>query len=351
VECSQVTDLLSEYMDDVLDPLLKSEVEGHLSICGDCTEALNELQSALEAVRSLPPVQAPPDFLDAVHERIDENSFFRRVLNKLFRPPRIKLPIELAGVLASVFLIVFLYYGLETEVMRQGTAPEPPLTGRLHFEEYKSLPLSKGSEDATRKPEPQPFGGLSGKPEVRSASPEMAGTRAAPPVAAKARTIRLALLVKPFGPEIDTLREPKGKASPASKSRERERVADAAASRKAALGETGKAPAELEQAAEEQPAAASASKPQEREDLQDAADALAAIRELVKQARGTVLEVKYRQDPRKPESVLIQVPARSYPFLMEHLRRSARLKEDSEGTPRVPEHEQIRLHITFTPGE
>ncbi|MBN1897435.1 MAG: zf-HC2 domain-containing protein [Spirochaetes bacterium] len=100
---------LSAYIDNMLDEKTKIKFEKHLSECDKCAKELTLLRNLKKEMAHMKRVKAPADFLHKVHVRLDEQSSFKDLLKKLFSPIHIKIPLELAGVLAIVlfFLLIF----------------------------------------------------------------------------------------------------------------------------------------------------------------------------------------------------------------------------------------------------
>lgn len=111
MECSEIRRLLSEYIDNALDPGLTKGVRDHLSRCKGCSNELASLKAVADSLDSLEPVKAPKDFLEGVHARIEQRSWFRRAINLLFVPAGLKIPLECAGVLATAVLVILLIRG------------------------------------------------------------------------------------------------------------------------------------------------------------------------------------------------------------------------------------------------
>ena len=109
MDCSKVSYFLSEYVDDQLDPASKALVEEHMASCESCAAELASLQAYLRAMATVEKVRAPQGFLAALHERLEQPSVFERITKWLFYPLRIKLPMELAGIVAATLLLVFAY--------------------------------------------------------------------------------------------------------------------------------------------------------------------------------------------------------------------------------------------------
>lgn len=106
MECARIREFLSEYMDNALDQDTSKLVEEHIAECKQCEIELYLLGRASEQLSSLGTVRAPGDFLDKVHERVERTSFVDRMLRAFFVPAKVKIPLELAGVLATAVLVI-----------------------------------------------------------------------------------------------------------------------------------------------------------------------------------------------------------------------------------------------------
>jgi hypothetical protein len=137
MNCEEVRELLSEYVDGVLDTKTKALVDEHLSTCKDCQGELASLKALVDEVGSLESVEPPRDFLDQLHERMEQRSPLSKILRTLFVPIRLKIPLEFAGAAAMAILVFTLFYiqqnhykvtqapvGLKQERVAQKGAPE-----------------------------------------------------------------------------------------------------------------------------------------------------------------------------------------------------------------------------------
>ncbi|MBA7697228.1 hypothetical protein ES703_105888 [subsurface metagenome] len=120
MECAEIEKFLSEYIDGFLDRETKDLVENHLRTCKVCREELASLRAIVKELGSLEPVEAPADFLDKVHERIEQPSRFSKILRGLFVPTRIKIPFQLATAAATAVLVFSLFNLMQ---------PEKPMVG------------------------------------------------------------------------------------------------------------------------------------------------------------------------------------------------------------------------------
>ncbi|MBW2557035.1 MAG: zf-HC2 domain-containing protein, partial [Deltaproteobacteria bacterium] len=96
MECALIQERLSEYIDGTLDANDRTAVENHISSCKSCKEDLSSLIEMVEELHAMDPVEAPADFLEKIHERMDSRFSLDRIIRKLFIPFRIKIPLELA---------------------------------------------------------------------------------------------------------------------------------------------------------------------------------------------------------------------------------------------------------------
>ncbi len=90
MDCSAIQELLSEYIDGVLDVKAKKAVEKHVSTCESCNQELASLSAVVEELGSLDQVKAPADFLEKIHERMEPRFSIDRLIRKLFVPFHIK---------------------------------------------------------------------------------------------------------------------------------------------------------------------------------------------------------------------------------------------------------------------
>jgi hypothetical protein len=70
MECHEVSDLLSAYIDGELDPVESKSVVNHLSGCNFCRQELSELQQTINLLHELPDLAPPPDLCLRVMNRI-----------------------------------------------------------------------------------------------------------------------------------------------------------------------------------------------------------------------------------------------------------------------------------------
>jgi len=101
-DCDIIQPELSAYVDGELTPHRRDLVEAHLASCPRCQEALAQLKTLTAGVAALPKLPTPPQFLADVRRKIARGDHPEAVTwqDHLFRPFWIKVPLELAAVVA-----------------------------------------------------------------------------------------------------------------------------------------------------------------------------------------------------------------------------------------------------------
>lgn len=126
MECSKVKELLSEYLDGMLDEEASARVQAHLSQCADCRVEHASLEVLVHELGTMEPVTPPVDFLDRLHERMEEPSWFSKLMHTLFVPLRFKIPLEFAAV-ALVAVVIFSLLNVQFDAYRAAKSPEEPV--------------------------------------------------------------------------------------------------------------------------------------------------------------------------------------------------------------------------------
>jgi hypothetical protein len=307
--CSEIRELFSEYLDDALSGESKTLVEEHLSSCEACRQELASLGSVLREVRSLGPVEPPQDFLEQLHKRMEERSWFVRGLRKLFVPMRIKIPLQVAGTVVAAFLVVSIL-SVRQPAYRSSMAPVGSGPEVLKEQPMKAAPKNEAEYRPSR---------------MRS--------RQAPPVTAG----RIPADERVKGAELQT--HPDEGVSPRAQSTftrkpavEKALVNLVIRMRKDAAGG----------AAALAPEATALKAPQKK-----AVDpSLQQVRSLIEDARGKVLSVEYDKKTGELESVHAEIPAAQYSHVYHGLSTLGDVQAPAEAPPpedRGPVELRIRV--------
>ncbi len=82
MNCNQVKENLSTFLDDELDPSQSAAIKAHLIRCADCRRERDKLELIGTRLRSIPPVTAPRDFEFQIYSRIRDKSDTRTAPGK-----------------------------------------------------------------------------------------------------------------------------------------------------------------------------------------------------------------------------------------------------------------------------
>jgi hypothetical protein len=115
----ELLQLLPDYVAGRVDSQLGRLIEERCAASEELRSALEAARRYTDALGAIEEVRAPDDFLDKVHRRIEEPS---GMLRRLFTPIRRRLPVELAGVLVTALLVLFLFNPFSGELPQLRTS-------------------------------------------------------------------------------------------------------------------------------------------------------------------------------------------------------------------------------------
>ncbi len=146
--CSQIKKILSDYLADNLSSEKKQGVAAHLASCEQCAGLLKAYENMIQEVRKVTPVSAPPDFLNKVKNRQKNIPFGRRLLQKLFVPLKIKIPVQVVTMTAlGILVFLMLPYEKDRSPMMKTKPFQLPIT------EQKMSPAPVIKKDMSAIPE------------------------------------------------------------------------------------------------------------------------------------------------------------------------------------------------------
>lgn len=135
MNCNEVRDLLSLYIDDELDENEKLLVEEHLQMCEECQKELEEYKKIIQALQEIPDEEPPLGYCKRLHEKLLAVEAEKAELHK---PSVNEKPAEITeiprrsknkmsrlvkyGSLAAAFAFVFLVYGMNNLGMKNAKA-------------------------------------------------------------------------------------------------------------------------------------------------------------------------------------------------------------------------------------
>src|SRR3954469_1890842 len=107
--CFIAKNLLSELIDDALDPARARELQQHVDGCAGCSRELAELKRVRTLMRAMPREKAPADFFSKVIAKAEHKSPLERVsgaLSVLWKlPPPAKAGVAFAASLVLVITV------------------------------------------------------------------------------------------------------------------------------------------------------------------------------------------------------------------------------------------------------
>lgn len=324
MECTRIKELVSEYVDGMLDAQTEARVEEHLSTCKACKEELSALKALVKELRGLESVEAPKDFLDQVHERMEPRFSLKKIVRALFVPARVKIPLELATAAAMVVLVIGI---LKVQQPKQRTEDVPRVSRQLR------IAGKSGTGSAPAKPTTQK-GTLKSEPSLEAVALQ--------PLERQSTPIELALLLTP---------ELSGRAYAPSE------AMDVAPVLKKAEGETRvlmhacpKAKIKMGAVQEEKRAAGLPSK--EMATLKDETkpspsyvdQTLSKLKTVIDLAGGKLVSTERAKESGQPQSIHAAIPAEHYNSFCEELRKLGNLQSTPPALPET-DQEVVQVHI------
>ena len=114
MSCQEITILLNDYLDGVLSPTQKQEVEAHLKECSTCQELLSNLQQVRVTLREFPQISVPPSLAEKLYQiPAKKKAKWPTWLGWLARP----LPQQITATLAALSLAISFYTLLPNRAM------------------------------------------------------------------------------------------------------------------------------------------------------------------------------------------------------------------------------------------
>jgi len=279
-DCPEIRNRLSEYLDDALDAKAKALAEEHLLACPDCREELDSLKALLKGLGSIKPVQAPADFLDQLHRRMERPSALSRMRDRFFYPLRVKIPLQLAGA-AVTALILFSILPLQQSSIKMSTKPDQEKKDTAYYKDEAAGMI---------------------QPAERPEALVQKGSIPGPGKAIREVALNLKRQVRAKAASAETTAAPTA-ASPALMETQRQKLA-------------ARTPAHQEDKKEEA--------------LKKEADSDLSITKAIESAKGKVLSVEYNPQTGWPESVQAEVPAGQISLFYEKLKELGELTVSPE---------------------
>jgi hypothetical protein len=123
MECSEVQKRLSAYIEKAVSPKEKALIDAHLKGCKQCKRALADLKKAVDYVQKLEEVEPPAWMTQKVMARVRAEAEAKRgVLQKLFYPFHIKIPLEAVALVLVAVGTIYIFKSVQPQ-MQLAQAP------------------------------------------------------------------------------------------------------------------------------------------------------------------------------------------------------------------------------------
>jgi len=143
MECNNVQEKLSVYIEGMISPEERKLIDKHISSCSKCKEALYDLKKTLDYVHNLEDVEPPVWLTQKVMAKIHSEAEPKKgILQKLFYPLYIKLPIEAVAVVLIAVTALYIFKTIQPE-MKMAKAPSEVATQVPLKEKTPSVDKSK----------------------------------------------------------------------------------------------------------------------------------------------------------------------------------------------------------------
>lgn len=341
MECALIQERLSEYIDDTLDANDRAAVENHISTCRTCKEDLASLAKMVEELHAMDPVEAPADFLEKIHKRMDSRFSFDRIIRKLFIPFRIKIPLELAAA-ATITILVFFVFNIQ-----QKEGPSVQILSGSISEKMAEKP----TEDRTK---------LAFEKEAKGVAPVLEPAPATPSDKEQIRLARKSKAITIVQPSIQRESTPPasvlGKAEEAPPNIKDKTIELALVLKTGPAGDGYRLGAAMETARfqkKDEKAAGTESSDSKFFERNVTAkhngpvpDLLPSLKNIIHRSQGKVSTVEFDTQTDRLKSMDAEIPAQSYPSFC---RKLARLATFQAPPPTLSDKDldSIQVHISF----
>ena len=152
MNCPEIQERLSAFIDGIVPPEEKMLIEDHLKLCSKCNKSLADLRKTIDYVHSLEDIEPPAWLRQKIIAAIEPEAKPKKgILKKLFYPLYIKLPIEAAAVILIAVTALHIFKTIQPEVKIAKTPSEEittqiplPSSPPLEKTTPSSPPLEKG---------------------------------------------------------------------------------------------------------------------------------------------------------------------------------------------------------------
>ena len=111
MNCHEVKELSSAYLDQKLAPSQISSFEKHLNVCASCREEVEGLRKTISLIGSLDEIETSPNFLVKLNAKLDrKKGIGGRIWDWFFEPFKLKVPLQVTALLLVSITAFYIYY-------------------------------------------------------------------------------------------------------------------------------------------------------------------------------------------------------------------------------------------------
>ena len=149
MDCSDIQEKLSAYIEGVISSEEKTLIEEHLKSCRKCGESLADLRKTMEYVKNLEEIEPPEWLTQKVMARVrSEVKPKKGILQKLFYPLYIKIPLEAAAAILIAVTAIYIFKTIQPEVKLAKIPSEEIVTQIPSQEKRETPPIDESKEKA-----------------------------------------------------------------------------------------------------------------------------------------------------------------------------------------------------------
>lgn len=116
MDCINIQEKLSAYLDGIISPEENRLVEEHLKQCPKCSKFLADIKKTVAHIQNLDEVEPPPWFTLQVKNKIKAEVVKKKsIFRKLFFPLHIKVPLQAAATVLIAITSVYIFKTIEPE--------------------------------------------------------------------------------------------------------------------------------------------------------------------------------------------------------------------------------------------
>jgi len=150
MKCSEVQKRQSAYIEGIISAEERVLIDEHLKTCQRCKESLADLRKTVEYIQKLEEIEPPAWLTQRVMVRVRSEAEPKRgILQRLFYPLHIKVPIEAVTAILIAMTTIYIFKGIQPEI-KLAKVPSQESTSRMFI--YKEEKTHSIDED---KPAPE----------------------------------------------------------------------------------------------------------------------------------------------------------------------------------------------------